>query len=165
MTCGGSLINENYVLTAAHCFGGSSPTHVRLGELDISKVNDNSHQDIRISSRIIHPGYSRRTLKNDIALVKLSSRPRQNLLRPVCLPYKYRNVRPENLRQGGVVIGWGAIDNHDRATVDTLREAILPIESVASCDRKYENVSVSIGETSLLWSSKARPHYMICTLT
>lgn len=146
--CGGTLINDRYVLTAAHCFDGSSPTHVRLGELDIASF-DNRHQDIRIGSKIIHPNWSRRTLKNDIALVRMTSTPRAALNKPVCLPYSYVNVRPENLREGGVVIGWGAIDNHDKATVDTLREAILPIESVSSCNAKYSNTNVNIGNDQL----------------
>jgi len=146
--CGGTLINDRYVLTAAHCFDGSEPTHIRLGELNIGSF-DSRHQDIRIASKVIHPNWSRRTLKNDIALVRMSSSPKRELNRPACLPNSYVNVRPENLRQGGVVIGWGAIDNHDKATVDTLREAILPIESVSSCNTKYSDTSVSIGNTQL----------------
>ena len=88
-------------------------------------------------------------MKNDIALVRMVSTPRPALNKPVCLPYSYVNVRPENLKEGGVVIGWGAIDNHDKATVDTLREAILPIESVSSCNRKYSDTNVNIGNDQI----------------
>ena len=146
--CGGTLINDQYVLTAAHCFRGTEPTHVRVGELDIGSTSDNRHQDLRIAFKIIHPEWSRKTLKNDIALVRLAGTLRPELNRPVCLPFSYVNVRPENLQQGGTVVGWGAVAT-GREPEDNLRQAVLPIESVASCNAKYSDRSVSIGNTQL----------------
>ena len=80
--CSGTLIAEDVVLTAAHCLDvakGGKPKFQTMnpGQLAIY-VGDDPSQDILqhlyvVSETLIHPNYSRNSLQNDIALVRLSS--------------------------------------------------------------------------------------------
>ena len=48
--------DQNYVLSAAHCFQRSNnPDLVRLGDLDINTNNEASHEDFPIQRVINHP--------------------------------------------------------------------------------------------------------------
>uniref|UniRef100_A0A8D3BTA5 trypsin n=1 Tax=Scophthalmus maximus TaxID=52904 RepID=A0A8D3BTA5_SCOMX len=74
--CGGSLVNENWVVSAAHCY--KSRVEVRMGEHNI-KVTEGSEQFIRSSRVIRHPNYSSYNINNDIMLIKLTCGSAQRL--------------------------------------------------------------------------------------
>nr|XP_019531239.2 uncharacterized protein LOC109402953 [Aedes albopictus] len=69
--CGGVLINEDYVLTVAHCINSKS-THVKVGDLDIHNDQPGA-QIIEIAQFFKHDKYLEGYLENDIAVVQLAT--------------------------------------------------------------------------------------------
>ncbi|KAM3591319.1 uncharacterized protein V6R79_000195 [Siganus canaliculatus] len=137
--CGGTVITENWVLSAAHCFPNPSDVSSYIIYVGRHQLNGfNMHQSTHRVKRVVVPsGYVEPHSGKDIALVQLSSPITwSDYVRPICLPAS------GTLFPGGMVCsvtGWGHIrDDVPLPGVGTLQEVQVPIIPQSSCQEMYE---------------------------
>ncbi|XP_073844681.1 trypsin-like [Musca autumnalis] len=99
--CGGSIVSEDVVVTAAHCMQSYSAHEfkVRLGSTNYNKGGDL----VAVKSFKFHEGYNPKTMVNDIAVVKLATPVRESA------HVRYVQLAEKTPATGtpAVVTGWG----------------------------------------------------------
>ncbi|XP_012544501.2 phenoloxidase-activating factor 3 [Bombyx mori] len=155
--CGGALVNEHYVVTAAHCVMSKeeeiTPTMIRLGEHNIRNNPDCELsvcappvQDIKVKKWRTHPSFNKPAYHNDIAVIELEKPAVLNgYVAPICLP-KTMEQRSE-FRVGEIMVtaGWGKTNLTTDENADTLQVVTLPIVKPELCNElgKYFKISIS----------------------
>ncbi|XP_012585919.1 PREDICTED: transmembrane protease serine 9-like [Condylura cristata] len=135
---GGSLINENWVVTAAYCKVTTSD-QVVAGIFDRS-AGESDIQILNISQIFRHPKFNVWHIRNDIALLKLATPAvfRKNVA-PIFLP-RVSDIFPS--RTMCTIMGWGETQTNATKFPDKLQQATVSLMSPAECRRYWPQLQI-----------------------
>ncbi|XP_075983215.1 phenoloxidase-activating factor 1-like isoform X2 [Anticarsia gemmatalis] len=144
--CGGALVTDRHVVTAAHCVQksdyGPVLSKIRIGEHN-SKTNPDCElsvcappvQDRGIKKILSHPDFNKPAFHNDLAIIELDAPViLNNFVAPICLPRTKEQLQTVRIGEKLIVAGWGKMNMTTEERASILQVVAIPVVSSAKCD-------------------------------
>ncbi|XP_045487398.1 chymotrypsin-2-like [Pieris rapae] len=132
--CGGSILSERWILTAAHCTVGSSTGSVKVVVGTNSLVDGG--EKYSVDKIIVHEGYDGGLIFNDISLVKVTKDiVFGDRVKPISLPEFNTNADTELL-----LTGWGRL-SYPGNLPDVLQMINVTALSVDECQSLFSGIN------------------------
>ncbi|XP_026865682.2 coagulation factor X [Electrophorus electricus] len=130
--CGGTILNEYFILSAAHCMNQSRSITVILGEFD-TMIREGREVTHAVDQVLVHMSYVPETYHNDIALIKLVKPIKfTKYILSACLPDRDFAERVLMLQDDGMVSGFGRLyEGGPQSTI--LQKLTVPFIDRATC--------------------------------
>jgi len=136
--CGGSIISDSAILTAAHCVFNATEIEVVAGAHH-KIIPELGHQTRMASAVIIHEEFNPENLYNDIAIVSLADDPLSLNNKIAAIPLMAKEPSPGEMV---TIAGWGRQSSLDFTDSEYLRSVDMPVISdlTASLDYLLDDV-------------------------
>ncbi|XP_011863895.1 PREDICTED: polyserase-2-like [Vollenhovia emeryi] len=143
--CGGSILNDDYVITASHCVSSKTADEIKVIAGTIDRNDPKSKHDV--AKIIMHKDYDRaNSWINDIALLRVKTPFKvSSTIGHVPLPPKDFVVNVDDV---AVVSGWGALKVGDPTTTKLQRVNVL-IADREYCAWKYNSLGYNVHPTQV----------------
>uniref|UniRef100_A0A5S6Q0J9 Peptidase S1 domain-containing protein n=1 Tax=Trichuris muris TaxID=70415 RepID=A0A5S6Q0J9_TRIMR len=135
--CGASLLNDQWLLSAAHCFFGTTRLYSFDIQLGMFRQTDKEGDIVGIEKVYFNPKYNPLTLEYDAVLLKLKRKVQVNTrISPVCLPSSLNESPKSN--STAYVTGWGRT-GESWSSSQTLKQVDVVVYSAERCHEFYED--------------------------
>ncbi|GAB6022698.1 peptidase domain containing associated with muscle reproteinration 1 [Chamberlinius hualienensis] len=160
--CGGALLNNDWVITSAHCVKHNNSTIdqtdllIYYGNFYFNNISTSEKVsgDLQVYKIVVHPNYNVKSGDGDLALIEIWLRSASKNFHPICLPNI--SLSKQHLEEGnnGNVTGWEIDKNSSPAHANQIEVSIAPMSEcelyIGSQGRSFQvtdNKVCAVGNT------------------